>query len=219
MIGVYSITNCVNGKVYIGQSWDIETRFRDYKGYRAGAHLSAAFKKYGIHAFHFGIVEVFPPTVSQAALDVAEDEYIVAGGRLDQANGYNMRRGGSHGKHGAESRRRISEIQIGRKLSEEHKRKIGEKSKGRYYSAETRAKIGAAHTGMVFSEESRRKMRESHLGKKLSRESIEKRTRTRQANGWFTAEHKQSISEAKKGKPWSDGRRAAYERSRMIANG
>jgi|SaaInl7_200m_RNA_FD_contig_123_12571_length_3633_multi_8_in_2_out_0_8 group I intron endonuclease len=231
---IYSITNKLNKKVYVGQSWHVENRFRDYKTARANSHLSAAFAKYGFDNFHFGIIETFPPTVSQEHLDFLEDAYIVAGDLMNPEVGYNMRRGGSHGRHSDESRQLIAQIQTGRKLSEEHKRKIGEKSTGRYYSPETRAKIGDAHRGMKHTKETRRKLSESHKGKKPSRESIEKMKQTRIRLGLNshseetkrkisaankgrerTKEWRENQSKSQKGKPWSAARRAAHNAGRQ----
>jgi len=31
MVGIYKITNKKNGKIYIGQSWDMERRFKEHK--------------------------------------------------------------------------------------------------------------------------------------------------------------------------------------------
>ena len=45
MIGIYEIKNLVNGKVYIGQSIDIEERFRSHKLRESNTHLKNAFKK------------------------------------------------------------------------------------------------------------------------------------------------------------------------------
>jgi len=219
VIGIYSLTNRANGKVYIGQSWDIATRFRDYKGYRAGSHLAAAFKKYGIGAFHFGIVMRFPETVTQEELDRAEDDYIIAGDRMNRIYGYNMRRGGSHGKHSEESRKLLGDVTRGRKHSDETKRKIGEKSKGRYYSPEARAKIGAAHQGMKFSAEALEKMRQSHLGKKQKPESIVKMLEWRRLHYQISEATCRKIGErvsaSKRGKPWSVKQRAAFEARRI----
>ncbi len=244
VVGIYQITNMINGKAYVGQSWNIARRFGDYRwGGSCNRHLRSAFTKYGIGAFMFEIIHALPMAISQSTMDSVEQHYIDSMCLLDSKCGYNIRQAGSHGRHSEETRKRISKLHRGKKLSDEHKRHIGEKSKGRFYSAETRAKIGAAHIGMTFSDEALHKMRESHLGKKLSRESIEKRTRTRQSKGeWFSEEHKQNISDALKkawktnpihqskewrakisktlkGRPWSAARRAAQEQRKERLNG
>ena len=62
MIGIYSITNKLNNKRYIGQSIDIETRIkRHFRELRRGVHhchhLQRAFDKYGEDNFDFYIIE------------------------------------------------------------------------------------------------------------------------------------------------------------------
>lgn len=64
MIGIYKIENKINGKVYIGQSMSIETRFnqhkncsrnKNYQGY--DCKFYRALRKYGIENFEFSVVE------------------------------------------------------------------------------------------------------------------------------------------------------------------
>ena len=62
MIGIYKIENKVNGKVYVGQSIDIERRWYSHKtqlnGNRHGnVHLQNAWNKNGNNSFEFVIVE------------------------------------------------------------------------------------------------------------------------------------------------------------------
>lgn len=64
MIGIYKITNKINGKLYIGQSVDILRRWRNEKSRSCQKNsteyysvLSKAFRKYGIENFSFEIVE------------------------------------------------------------------------------------------------------------------------------------------------------------------
>lgn len=64
MIGIYKITNKINGKSYIGQSVDIERRWRNHKQYYKQKEcvnykyaLYSAFRKYGIENFDFQIIE------------------------------------------------------------------------------------------------------------------------------------------------------------------
>lgn len=62
MIGIYKITNVINGKVYIGQSSNVERRFSQHKSPYEQERFSEkplyrAFKKYGIENFTFEILE------------------------------------------------------------------------------------------------------------------------------------------------------------------
>ena len=59
MIGIYKITKISNGKSYIGQSNDIERRFKEHqqKGTSSRIPLDIAIQKYGINAFTYEILE------------------------------------------------------------------------------------------------------------------------------------------------------------------
>lgn len=64
MIGIYKITNKINGKCYIGQSNDIERRWKEHKNSFSNPNASdyeskksRAFRKYGIENFDFQVLE------------------------------------------------------------------------------------------------------------------------------------------------------------------
>ena len=64
MIGIYKITNKMNGKSYVGQSIDIKTRWRNHcsTAYNPNEHsynnpLYRAIRKYGIENFSFEILK------------------------------------------------------------------------------------------------------------------------------------------------------------------
>jgi len=54
---VYSVTNKINGKIYIGQSIDVERRWSQHKYGKGNLILKNAIKKYGIDNFEFTILE------------------------------------------------------------------------------------------------------------------------------------------------------------------
>ena len=95
MIGIYKITNLINSKVYIGQSNDIERRFKQHKSIneqKRHSHLPLyqAFNKYGIQNFKFEILE----ECSIQNLDFKEQFYIKQYKSLIHQNGYNIKSGG-----------------------------------------------------------------------------------------------------------------------------
>ncbi len=55
--GVYSIVNKINGKEYIGQSIDIERRWKQHRYGKGSLILTNAIKKYGLNNFEFEILE------------------------------------------------------------------------------------------------------------------------------------------------------------------
>lgn len=59
MIGIYKITKKENGKSYIGQSNDIERRFKEHqtKGKESRIPLDIAIQKYGKDAFTYEIIQ------------------------------------------------------------------------------------------------------------------------------------------------------------------
>ena len=62
MIGIYSITNLVNNKVYVGSSTNINHRFITHKSrlrnnIHCNKHLQNAWNKYGEENFKFEVIE------------------------------------------------------------------------------------------------------------------------------------------------------------------
>ena len=94
MIGIYKITNTINGKIYIGQSINIKQRWKQHRA-NASVRTEAiylAFQKYGIENFTFEIIE----ECKEEELDEKEQYYI---GFYDSYNnGYNMTKGGQYNK-------------------------------------------------------------------------------------------------------------------------
>lgn len=86
--GIYKIENLINAKKYIGQSIDIERRFREhkkpYKRINPTKELYIAFNEFGIENFSFEIIE----ECSQELLNEREKYWIEYYDSLN--NGYNM---------------------------------------------------------------------------------------------------------------------------------
>lgn len=92
--GIYKITNTINQHSYIGQSIDIDTRWRHHRNYPiSNSHypLYQAFKKYGIDKFTFEILE----ECSVDQLDEKEIYYIAKYNAY--YDGYNQTLGGNSG--------------------------------------------------------------------------------------------------------------------------
>ena len=94
MIGIYKIENLINGKVYIGQSINIEARWKQHKNLiNHKTPLYLAFQKYGIDNFSFSILE----ECKEFELNQKEKEYIIKYNSFTgfkDSKGYNLTLGG-----------------------------------------------------------------------------------------------------------------------------
>lgn len=99
MIGIYKYQNLINGKVYIGQSMDIDRRKREHlhvnkKGYYC-MPFHRALQKYGIEHFSFEVLEECLKT----DLNKREKYYIEKYKSYDKSLGYNIVEGGKTVEH------------------------------------------------------------------------------------------------------------------------
>lgn len=96
IVGIYKITNLINGKIYVGQSIDITDRWKQHI-YKAFNHnerafdspIHQAFRKYGKDNFRFEVLE----ECSANELDNRERYWIKKLNSLSP-NGYNISPGG-----------------------------------------------------------------------------------------------------------------------------
>lgn len=197
IIGIYSITS-PSGKVYIGQSWDIDKRWNRYKynlDYTRQFHLDNSFRKYGYKNHVFTVVHELQEGVTQTVLDIHEqfymDDYRKRGIKL-----LNCKEGGGGGKMHPDTIERRRQKQIGSKRSQETKSKISSSQIGRFVSDETKQKIAAAHRGLVTTQETKDKLSAAGKGKKKP------------------AGHGANVSKALKGLAKSDAHRLALSISR-----
>lgn len=123
MVGVYKIQS-PSGKIYIGQSWQVEHRIGSYgrNHIKRQPKLFNSIKKYGLKCHKIEILHELPPDVSQSVLDNYEVIYM----QVHKECGFdllNIREGGSRGKHSDESKKRMTVSQTGRKFSDATKLK------------------------------------------------------------------------------------------------
>ena len=110
MVGIYSITNTVNGKIYIGQSIDVKDRIAHHKSrLRHNRHendyLQKAWNKYGEECFEFNVLE----ECSLDKIDEIERKYIDQYDSMNRDKGYNFESGGSlHKQMSEESKVKMS---------------------------------------------------------------------------------------------------------------
>lgn len=109
--GIYCIENLINHKKYIGQSIDIEMRWRGHKSeLRRSTHindyLQNAWNKYGEDNFQFYILEECTTNI----MDDRERYYIMLYNTVNRDYGYNLESGGSINKTLSDyTKRKISE--------------------------------------------------------------------------------------------------------------
>ena len=134
LCGIYKITNLESGKVYVGSSLDIYTRFTKHKSdlirnKHKNIYLQNAWNKYGSQNFIFEIIELVSP-VDQ--LLIRESYWIKHIKCLNRIFGYNL-----------------SDIESTGIIK---------------LSKETRQKMSKSKTGKIHTKESKKKMRLAKLG-------------------------------------------------------
>lgn len=179
--GVYTITNTVDGKIYVGYSKNMVRRFSGHRSYlnnnkHPNVHLQYAFNKYGADCFRFEV------------LDYCEEEYMPSFENYwvnmlltnDSQYGYNIMPTSPNSYptiHSEETRRKMSLLQKGRSAGEKNPMfgRRGELAPafGREFSIIERQAISKRMLGVnnpmfgrEFTEEHKRKLSESHsMGK------------------------------------------------------
>ena len=187
---VYSVTNTMDGRIYVGASQrSLAVRKSQHKS-RASlcakdsryTPLYEAIRKYGWEAFEWRILERCKDAES---LYVAEKKWIAHLESAASDNGYNLTLGGlgSPGYDPSEdTRRKISIIHKGRKHSREFIEKriapqrgskrptVSEKLKGRALSEEHKKKIGMASLGRknIWSDEAKKNNAEAAKNRSIN---------------------------------------------------
>ena len=159
MIGFYVLKNIINGKMYVGQSVDLDRRVGHHKR-RTDSFIDRAINKYGWDNFEKHIFYV-----PEKLLDYFEIEMIKKLNTLEP-NGYNIKEGGANGRRSEAACKRQSVALKGR--APWNKGKTGVYSK-EILEQMSRAQKG--HRGHTPTEETRLKMSKAKRGKKLSKET------------------------------------------------
>lgn len=191
MIGIYKITSPSN-RVYIGQSRNIEKRFREYKYYKGNGQnrLFCSFTKYGVDTHKFEIVEecVFNDlnirerywqehyeVLSEQGLNCMYVNTGVLPATISIETLNNMKKAQQNRKPMLEEqKKKISETSKKRTVSDETKRKISMSSKGKKKSTDHALNIGKAKQGFKHSIESKIKMQKPRTN--INSDEIRRRT-------------------------------------------
>jgi group I intron endonuclease len=172
MIGIYKITN-PKGKIYIGQSSNIEQRFSFYKKLKCKSQhkIYNSFVKYGVDKHNFEIIHLCE--IEQ--LNELEKYYVDLFQTFNNKNGLNIKDGGgAKGKHSDETKKKISNAAIGRKCSNETKQKLSIIRKGRIISEQTRQRMSESQKGRIITDIHRKNISIARIGIKLAKESLER---------------------------------------------
>lgn len=161
--GIYCIENLINGKKYIGQSIDINSRWKKHKSElnnhkHFNEYLQKSWDKYGPSNFVFYVLE----NCDIDQLDEKENYYIGFYNTLDRDEGYNLMSGGTFGrKYSEESSMKKSKSLMGHTVSEETREKIsknhadvtGNKNGmyGKRHTEESKLKVSKANKGRISS--------------------------------------------------------------------
>jgi group I intron endonuclease len=138
--------------VYIGQTWQsLNQRFNEHTCKNSKCHkLKNAIDKYGKENFS---IEKIASCDTQLSADAIETFWIRCYDSIK--TGYNIREGGSKGKHSLETKEKISKIH-----------------KGKIISNEVKIKMSKTHIGMKLTPESIKKCSEARKAYWLNKRKV-----------------------------------------------
>lgn len=186
---IYTITNLINDKIYVGYSKDYHGRKYTHfnmlrKGYHHCIHLQNAYNEYGENNFKAEILEEYP----EGLLIAMEHYWATILNTHDSRYGYNDRETNPYNEYVWTKERRLKLSNSlknsdklkkstkenglkrrGRKMLKEQTerqfeaRKQNAKERGYYHSQETIEKISKSNVGRIISQETKDKQRKSRV--------------------------------------------------------
>jgi len=127
--GLYLITCKIDGKRYVGQSYDVKNRLQQHRwnlknNKDPNEHLQHAYNKYGESAFEFKILQLKP----QSIIDDCEKFLIHIFKSNKRGIGYNIQSGGrKHKKHSKETIDKMRDSHKGKPAHENSKRNAAQR--------------------------------------------------------------------------------------------
>lgn len=144
--GIYQILNLVDGKRYIGQAQNIQSRIYEHQRKRNKGYLYRAIEKYGWDNFDVSVIEKVDDI---SELDEKEQFWLDLFQSYLPSNGYNICKiaGTTRGRQHTEATKQ--------KIKETIPDKHGANNPfyGKAHTAETRAKISKSRTGSTYQPE------------------------------------------------------------------
>ena len=145
--GVYTITNTITGKIYVGSSNNIRRRWNVHRydlrnNKHSNLYLQRTYNKYGVDSLSFEVLV----NCSQEFILSEEQYWINMLGTSSSSVGYNLCSvaGTTQGfKHSSETKLKMSEARKGKPKTEAHKRAMS----GRIKPVEERLKLSLANKG------------------------------------------------------------------------
>lgn len=176
---IYKITNNINNKIYIGQTFtSIKERIRKHISdslYNPRCLIDRSILKYGWENFKYEIIDY------TNSLDELNDKEIYWINFYDSLIpiGYNVSGGGRNHVTSEETKDKLRKINLGKIVTEKTKEKIrkstiGEKNHfyGKTHSEEAKLKMSIYHKNKIISEESKLKMSNSQKGRKHTPDTL-----------------------------------------------
>lgn len=170
--GIYTITNKINSKIYVGYAKDITTRIYQHKGAlkanrHKNLHLQNAYNQYGKENFIYEILE----NCLEKELCAREHYWATILNTHNREFGYNEKPTDPNGigsEHSESTKKKISLANTGKKQSQESKDKISAANKGNKHSKETKDKISRGLKGKAKSPEAKKNISKGQKGKILT---------------------------------------------------
>ena len=151
--GIYQILNIITNKFYIGSSYRIIKRWKDYlrllnEKRHPNKYLQASWNKHGENSFEFIIVE----TCNKEKL-IEREQFWINNLKCIAPEGYN------------------ANPVAGSRLGTKHTKETLLKLKGKVMSEKQKKQISEFHTGRKHTEEQKLKIKLGNLGKKNTEEA------------------------------------------------
>lgn len=183
MYGIIYRAYLKDGRSYVGQTVrSLRERINVHKSVakNINTHFANAMKKYGVDAFKWEVLQKCP---DQKSLDAAERQWIK---HYDSVkSGFNLKSGGSYGKHSAATKEKIRQSKLGEKNPQYGKPSW---NSGKKLSKEHCDNLSKSHMGQAAWNKGLPKEQQPGYGKKCSEVRKQKisRANSGEKNGMAT---------------------------------